>query len=96
MRSTYQARRISKERVIALRKSGSLRQSVVLDSYTGLIVVEPRGSNLGDGEVLPPEIADAELSSAWCLDPQSKIQHARQLLRLDALAKKGSLVEAGV
>lgn len=96
MRCTYQARRISKERVTALRKSGSLRQSVLLDSYTGLIIVEPRGSNLGDGEVLPREIADAELSSAWCLDPQSKIQQARQLLGLGAVAKNGSLIEAGV
>jgi hypothetical protein len=96
MRSNYQARRISKGRVAALRRSGAFRQSVLLDSYTGLIVVEPRGSDLGDGEVLPPEVADAELSSAWCLDPQTKIQRARQLLGLDALAKNGSLVEAGV
>ena len=96
MHSTHQARRISKERVITLRRSGALRQSVLLDSYTGLIVVEPRGSNLGDGEVLRPEIADAELSSAWCLDSQTKIQRARQLLGLDVLAKSGSFVEAGV
>ncbi|HXG10546.1 MAG TPA: hypothetical protein VNK04_12360 [Gemmataceae bacterium] len=85
MPAAYQARRISKERARALRRSGALGQAILLDSVSGFIIVEPVGSNLGDGEVLAREIADSELHSAWCLDPLSRIRQARQLLGLEAI-----------
>jgi hypothetical protein len=82
MKSTFQARRISKERALWLKKSGESQKGVLLDSFNGHILVEPRGSNLGDGDVIPAEIASYELAPAWCLE-NKKVQEARHLLGFD-------------
>jgi hypothetical protein len=95
MKAAYQARRTSKERAYSLRRSGALGQAILLDSISGFIVVEPVGSNLGDGEVLSPDVADGEVQEAWCQDPKPKIRHARQLLGLDA-APHNQPILAGV
>jgi hypothetical protein len=94
MRKPYQARWISKQRVDALRKSGATRHAVFLDSFNGFIVVEPVGSDLGDGEILAPETADYELQPVWCLEPKTKLVEARRLLQLNTESVPGALVAA--
>ena len=47
----------------------------------GFVIVEPVGSNLGDGEVF--ELANYKLCEAWCPTPKSKLLGARKLLGLD-------------
>jgi hypothetical protein len=86
MRSSYQARWISKDCVLALKKTGKVRNGVLLDSCKGFIFVEPPDSRLGDGALLSRIEADYEVRSAWCLDPETKIGQARRLLHLDANA----------
>lgn len=84
MRAKYQARWISKKRIDALKKSGSLRRGMLMDSFKGFIVIEPAGSSLGDGELLTPDVVDYELDPAWCLDSRQRISAARKLLGLEA------------
>jgi len=81
----YQARWMSKPRRDSMLKSGAFRNSVVLDTPNGFIVVEPVDSHLGDGEVLAPEVAFTELSDAWCRESRTKLTQARKLLHLDEL-----------
>ncbi len=83
MATQYHARWISKARRDGLLRSGRFRYSVLIDSLNGFIIVEPVGSDLGDGEVLSPEFAFSELTDAWCREPRSKLAHARELLHLD-------------
>lgn len=90
----YQARWISKQRNEALRRSGRLGGALLLDSFNGFLLVEPEGSNLGDGEILDLQTADYELSPVWFLSPPAKVQKARRLLGLEAPAAKEHL--AGV
>ena len=79
----FQARWISKKKADEVRKTGALRKGVLLDSFNGIIIVEPVGSNLGDGDVMPPETADYELRPVWCYGSKSKLTEARKLLDLD-------------
>lgn len=90
----YQARWVSKQRSEALKRSGRLGGGLLLDSFNGFLLVEPVGSNLGDGEILDLQTADYELSPVWCLSPPAKIRQARQLLGLEAPAAKEHLVGA--
>ncbi len=90
----YQARWISKQRSEMLKRSGKLAGALLLDSFNGFLLVEPVGSNLGDGEILDLQTADYELSPVWCLSPPAKIRQARQLLGLEAPAIKEHLVGA--
>lgn len=78
----YQARWLSRQRLNALRKAGGLGRGILVDHFRGLLVVEPVGSELGDGEVLPADAVDYELRSVWCLTPVSKLAEARRLLGL--------------
>jgi hypothetical protein len=87
--SKYQARRISKSRRDQLLKARAASKGIVLDSINGFILVEPVGSDLGDGEILSPEIANYELSDAWCLDPRAKLAEARRLLHLEPSLANG-------
>jgi hypothetical protein len=80
----YQARWVSKGRADALKRSGQMRQAVLVDSLRGYIVVEPSGSGLGDGRVLSDYDADVELSDSWCLLSKARLAHARRLLGLRA------------
>jgi hypothetical protein len=82
MQTKYQARWISKERLASLRKSGQIGQGVTLDCLKGFLVVEPTGSNLGDGEILDRTEADYELNPAWCLNPLTRLNEARKRLGL--------------
>jgi hypothetical protein len=95
MRGHYQARWISKQRADAMRRSGALRQGVLLDSFNGFIVVEPPGRDLGDGAVLSRQTADYELRTVWCLEPRTKLAEARRLLGLPEDAAAGVPVGVG-
>jgi hypothetical protein len=83
MITTHQARWISKTRADAVRKEVKARGSVLLSAYHGMIIVEPRGANLGDGNVLSPPEADYELQPVWCIEPKTKLEGARKLLGLE-------------
>src|SRR5262249_54475316 len=87
MTDHYQARRISKSRIDLLRKSGKINQGILIDSFTGFLIVEPTGSHLGDGETLARDAADFELRPVWCLVPQTKLEQARHLLGLNGEPK---------
>jgi hypothetical protein len=83
MRNHFQARWVTKDRVHSLRKSGQLAQGLLIDFFNGFLMVEPVGSRLGDGNVLPKAEADYELSPAWCLSSRAKLAEARKMLGLD-------------
>jgi hypothetical protein len=93
MRSEYEARWISKPRLESIRKSNIIGQAVVLDSFNGFLIVEPRGSKLGDGTVLSREEADYELTPVWCSGPKAKLRGARKLLGLETHEPSTELVE---
>jgi hypothetical protein len=95
MHTQYRARWISRRRLEELRRSGRQRQGVVIDYYNGYLIVEPVGSDLGDGPILSPETADYELRPVWCLVPKAKLKEARRLLGLEAESMNGELVGAG-
>jgi hypothetical protein len=94
MRKGYHARWLSKKRRDELKKSGNHADAVLLDSLNGFLIVEPVGSNLGDGQVLSREEADYELRDAWCLDTRKKLQQARQRLGLETESTAGALIAA--
>jgi hypothetical protein len=56
---------------------------MLLDSFNGIIVVEPVGAHLGDGHVLSRDEVDYELQPVWCREPKTKILQARRLLGMD-------------
>jgi hypothetical protein len=84
MRTKYQARWITKGRCDALKRSGKVRDAVVLNTFEGIIVVEPTGKHLGDGPALSLHDADYELLPAWCLDSPRRLAEARRRLGLKA------------
>ena len=83
MHTKYQARRISKQRMDSVRKLGRMKDAILLDSFSGFLIVEPLGSNLGDGDVLNETEADFELNTAWCLTTRSRLNEARKRLGLE-------------
>ena len=93
MQANYQARWISKDRLREIRKTGSLSQGLLLDSFNGWIMIEPAGRDLGDGEIMSAETADYELDPAWCPGSKAKLKVARKLLGL-AEEPTGKLVGA--
>jgi hypothetical protein len=82
MRPSYKAQWISKSRCEALRKSGSARDVLLLDTFEGFIVVEPASKKLGDGPFLSPDECDYELQPAWFTGPLQRLAQARQRLGL--------------
>ena len=94
MQPKYQARRISKSQADALRRRSDLRQTLLLDCFSGFILVAPEGSISTEGEILAPEVADYELRSAWSYSPLTKLTQARRLLGLEPDAVGGILVGA--
>jgi hypothetical protein len=84
MTADYQVRWISKRRAETLRKEGLLRQTTLLDSFNGFLLIEPVGSDLGDGAVLSFQEADYELQPAWCPGPKANLERARRLVGLDS------------
>lgn len=95
MKTSYQARWISKARRGHLRKTGALRDAIVLDSLNGFLVVERVGSELGDGPILNIRDADYELRDVWCTESRKKLEDARRLLGLDSGVAAGALAVAG-
>jgi len=91
MHTKFQARRISKQRVESIRKSGRMKDAIILDSFSGFLIVEPVGSNLGDGDVLEITAADFELNTAWCLTTRSRLNEARKRLGLEVEAPSEAL-----
>ena len=92
MRMHYQARWVSKARADAVRKSLHMAGAMLLDSFNGIVIIEPLGSKLGDGPVMSSQQADYELQAVWCRESPAKIHEARKLLGLEAEVAAGSLV----
>ncbi len=86
MQAEFQARRISKRRADEVKKSGILGRSLLMNTFNGIIIIEPVGSNLGDGEIMSPEEADYELQPVWHLGPRAMLREARKRVGLEAEA----------
>lgn len=86
MHALYQARRISKPRADEVKKSGILGRSLLMNTFNGIIIIEPAESNLGDGDTLSPEDADYELQPVWHLGPKAMLREGRRRLGLEAEA----------
>jgi hypothetical protein len=95
MNISFQARWISKQRLDAIRRSREVARGVLLDSFNGFLIVEPVGSDLGDGSILSREDADYELNPVWCSGPKGRLREARRLLGLAALQAPRTLAEVG-
>ena len=87
MAMQYQARWISRDRATHLKRTGRLGQAILLDTFNGFILVEPVGSDLGDGPVLSPEEATFELQEVWYTGPRSRLKDARVRLGLEREAE---------
>jgi hypothetical protein len=94
MQTRYQARWITKQRRDQLRKTGATRGATLFDSLNGFLIVEPVGSNLGDGAILNERDADYELRDVWCTESPKKLNDARRLLGLEAEAAPATLAVA--
>lgn len=95
MQPSFQARRISKPCADHMKKTGALGRSMLLDTFNGIIIIEPEESHLGDGEALSLEEADYELQPVWHLGPKAMLREARRRLGLEAEAV-GQLAASGV
>jgi hypothetical protein len=84
METPYQARWISRELATRLKRTGTLGQAVLLDTFTGFLVIEPVGSDIGDGPVLSREEANYELQEVWYTGPRSRLREARTRLGLES------------
>jgi hypothetical protein len=84
MQAQFQARRISKPRADEVKKSSALGRGMLLDTFNGIILIEPLDSNLGDGDILSPQEADYELQPVWHLGPKTRLREARKRLGLEA------------
>ncbi len=82
MTAKYRARWATRDRVHALRRAGLLRDSILLDSLRGFIVVEQARQKLADGTLLSSKEADIELSPAWCREAESTVREARRRIGL--------------
>jgi hypothetical protein len=91
MPAPFQARRISKRRADEVKKSRALGRAMLLDTFNGIILIEPRDNDLGDGDILSPEEADYELQPVWHLGPKTRLREARKRLGLDAEVEVGQL-----
>jgi hypothetical protein len=83
MHTKYQARWISKNRLQDIKRHRNLHDAMLMDCYNGVIVVEPVGSNFGDGPVFSHSEADYELQPVWYLGPLNKLKEARRRLGLE-------------
>lgn len=84
MHEPFQLRRISKRRADELKKTGRLGTALLLDTFNGFLLIEPVGSDLGDGDILSREEADYELQPVWHLGPKSMLRKARHRLGLES------------
>jgi hypothetical protein len=95
MQTHYQARRISKRRADQIKKNPAIRNAILLDTFNGIIILEPADSPLGDGAILSREEADYELQPVWHLGPKALLREARRRLGLEAEAAAEQLAGAG-
>lgn len=72
MQSNYQARWVSKEQVPAIKRSGRLANSLLLDTLKGFILVEPTDGAADGNHILSPEEADYELQPVWFYGPKDE------------------------
>ncbi len=86
MQASFQARRISKRRADEVKKNGRLGRSLLMNTFNGIIIIEPVGSDLGDGAVMSLEEADYELQPVWHLGPRTMLREARKRVGLEAEA----------
>jgi len=93
MHAEFQARRISKRRADEVKRSAALGRSLLLNTFNGIIIIEPVGKDLGDGDIMSPEEADYELQPVWHLGPKAMLREARRRLGLEAEA--GQLTGSG-
>jgi hypothetical protein len=84
MRNQFPARWVSRRRADELKRRGRLGSAILLDHFNGPLLVEPVGSDLGDGAVLSSWEAEYELQPAWILGPASTLKRARQMVGLEA------------
>jgi hypothetical protein len=94
MHPEYQIRWISKQRAEAVKKAG-LGRAVLLDNINGFLIVEPVGSDLGDGKVLSEREADYELQPVWCTGPKAQLREVRRRLGLGSGSLAGELAGSG-
>src|SRR6185312_2301958 len=95
MQAPYEARRISKPRADEIKKSKVIGTALLLGTFNGFIIVEPKGANLGDGEILSEQEADYELQPVWHLGPKAMLRDARRRLGLERDEAMASLSAAG-
>lgn len=96
MQTQFHARRISKRRADEVKKSTILGRAMLLDTFNGIILIEPIESNLGDGDILSHGEADYELQPVWHLGPKTRLREARKRLGLDVETGIGQLVVSAV
>jgi hypothetical protein len=94
MQAQFQARRISKQRADEVKKTGILGRSLLLNTFNGILIVEPPESNLGDGDILSRQEADYEMQPVWHLGPKTMLREARKRLGLNAEVEAGRLSSA--
>jgi len=83
MANRYQARWVSKDKAHDIKRAGPKTDAVLLDTFKGIIIVEPVGKKWGDGPVLTPSEAEFELQPAWHYGPTAKIREARIRMGFD-------------
>ena len=81
MNHQYEARWVSKPRAQILKRRLP-HDAILLDVFNGFIVVQPVGSDLGDGPVLSEQEAEFELQPAWFLGHKPVLIQARRKLGL--------------
>ena len=75
---------MSRGKAQAIKRAGPKKDTVLLDTFKGIILVEPEGKDWGDGPVLTPAEAAFELQPAWHYGPAVRIREARRRLGLEA------------
>jgi len=85
MQQEYEARWVSKQRAQVLKRRLP-PTAILLDVFSGFIVVQPAGSDFGDGPVLSPQEAEFELQPAWFLGHKPVLLQARRKLGLESAA----------
>ena len=81
MNQRYEAHWVSKPRAQILKRRLP-PDAILLDVFSGFIVVQPVGSDLGDGPVLSQQEAEFELQPAWFLGHKPVLLQARRKLGL--------------
>lgn len=81
MNQQYEARWVSKPRAHVLKRRLP-PDAILLDMFSGFLVVQPVGSDLGDGAVLSRQEAEFELQPAWFLGYKPVLLQARRKLGL--------------